>query len=333
LLKRAIVHIGHHKTGTKSLQAHLSASYDDLRAMGYIYPRAGRVRPEGATVDYLDAHHHLALLMCDASDEAAVAREAIRTELLEEIGDCETAIFSSEAFPNVQDLATFTSFFRDVEVEIVCYFREYLSYQASAYASDAVTGRTSAMFEEFARNFRPDANWMIWRWSEVSSTRHWRPFDRSMLHGGEVVADFLNVLGIALPRPIEQERNHSVSGNLLGFCLLVNQFGLAEPRLYPRFDEMTAIDPRFRGKFRIDHDLQHRIRSSAPWNTVLRDYVGELPLADFADGVPIFDRKTLPADFTVILDRLAEFPRITGHPMFRTFSSKRGYLRRLFRTR
>src|SRR5882757_356131 len=58
-MRKCFLHMGTYKTGTTSLQAILSARYDELQQYGFLYPRAGR-GPMGA-------HHNISMELSGAS--------------------------------------------------------------------------------------------------------------------------------------------------------------------------------------------------------------------------------------------------------------------------
>ncbi|MEO1016629.1 MAG: hypothetical protein AAFY56_02925 [Pseudomonadota bacterium] len=109
--KRLILHIGHHKTGTKSIQVCLSEAYDALRSQGILYPKAGRMREEGQSPDFKDAHHAVALAFADGSDAALVKLADFKQQLDIEGEGFDTIILSSEAFPNIKNTEYVAHFF------------------------------------------------------------------------------------------------------------------------------------------------------------------------------------------------------------------------------
>ncbi len=105
---RLIVHVGIHKTGTKSIQGALDTGYEQLRDNGILYPRAGRSQKDG-TVETL--HHPLIKSLIDDEDRTALSRIAA---LQSEIRDASpsTVILSSEVLSR-ENLSS--QVFRDIQ--------------------------------------------------------------------------------------------------------------------------------------------------------------------------------------------------------------------------
>lgn len=313
--KRLILHIGHHKTGTKSIQLCLAEAYDALRAQGVLYPKAGRTRQADQSPDFESAHHALALAFADGSEAALAKLAEFKRQLDEEAQGCNTVILSSEAFPTIKATGQVARFFSDYSIEVVCYFREHLSYVVSAYASDVITGRTAAAFSDYAKIFVPNPNWITRPWSQVTSNCTWRLFDRTALKGGTVVTDFVQTVGIDIPTSASYEQNPSISGNLLAFKLLVNLCGCHSYDQFVALRNLAEAEPRFRGKIRISAAEQDHMRTRNEANHVLRELVGEVPLSDYTNGNEVFEQDTLIADFSRISQLMNQFPTIAGHPL------------------
>jgi hypothetical protein len=85
--KRAIIHIGRHKTGTTAIQEFLESHSDLLKQKGILYPASGRL---GA------GHHNLAWEL-DGDGRFDPSRGTLR-DLEEEIKDFDKVVLSSEDF-------------------------------------------------------------------------------------------------------------------------------------------------------------------------------------------------------------------------------------------
>ncbi|MEO1016630.1 MAG: hypothetical protein AAFY56_02930 [Pseudomonadota bacterium] len=214
------------------------------------------------------------------------------------------------------------TFFSDYKIEVVCYFREHLSYVVSAYASDVFTGNTAAAFSDYVQFFAPSPKWITNRWSKVTKRCKWHLFDRAVLAGGTVVTDFVETLGLDIPTSGEYEQNHSISGNLLAFKLLVNLCRCHSMTQFVALRELAGSEPRFRGKIRLSAAEQDHIRTRNDANEALRELVGEVPLADYTNGNEVFERETLTTDFSHISKRMNCFPEISQHPLLSQLMNK-----------
>src|SRR5690606_19912977 len=96
-MKRLILHIGRHKTGTTRLQFFLDKHAEELRRLGACYPLTGREAP---TERERTAHHQLALLLFNR-DSAGL--EALQPKFRAETAPFDLVVLSSEAFQNIDD--------------------------------------------------------------------------------------------------------------------------------------------------------------------------------------------------------------------------------------
>jgi hypothetical protein len=128
-MRKCLVHIGTHKTGTTSLQAVLSSRHDELQQHGFLYPRAGR--------GPMDAHHNISM---EVSGGARFRPEfGTIGDLLNEIDSTRNDIVISS-----EDLCVtaFQPAFKDLVARLrrsglavcfVVYLRNQIDYLRSAY--------------------------------------------------------------------------------------------------------------------------------------------------------------------------------------------------------
>ena len=296
--KKLILHIGRHKSGTSSLQEFLHINTDKLNKLGYHYPLTGRANKV--------AHHSLAALLNPKLHKDIDLR--IQSRFLKEIDSCHTVIVSSEAFQNVQNVNLVKSFFRDFDMQVVCYFREYLEYMQSSYAQLVHNSPYSKSFDAFIEESKLSYSTFYNRWLGISSAFSIRYFNRDFLVNNDIIDDFcaaLNVDCSNFTRP-EKERNTSIGGNLLYFKLLINKAGLHHKNQYKIFSDIASKSEQFRQKFFISKDDAYRYRSNNECNQFLLSNQIELQYRDFsnAPNFPIYDH--LDEDINLI-KHLEEF--------------------------
>jgi hypothetical protein len=89
-MRSCFIHVGTHKTGTTALQYMLSQKSEQLATKGYLYPRAGRLRP-------LPGHHNVAWQL--SVDPRYQVKHGTIDDLIAEVAAAtETVILSSEDF-------------------------------------------------------------------------------------------------------------------------------------------------------------------------------------------------------------------------------------------
>jgi hypothetical protein len=247
------LHIGLNKTGTSSLQDFFSMNADTLRAEGWCYPRAGRDTT---------AHHPLSKrlkpgpLANDAATREMVA--ALRTEL----AGCERAVLSSEDFHThvPRGIERIRDALEGHEVRVVLYVREHVAYLASWYQQNVQATHLSCAFDSFCYFTRKPLFKVADAWGEVFGRDRVtvRLYDRAALHGGDIVQDFAQVIGLGgdLARFVRKpyESNPSVTGNLLFIKRVVNNF-FPKAEAAGFVDEVTALSKlkkEFRGAMFVD---------------------------------------------------------------------------------
>lgn len=290
--QRLILHVGRHKTGTSAVQHHCSSVRETLKQQGVIYPVAGTIEPNGRRTP---AHHYLARQTHrrhhDPDQFAALQRD-----FFAEIEGYDTVIVSSEGFQNLRRLNLLDRFFdgfEGFEVTVICYLREYLSYLVSSYRQMVQNQPRFMTFSDYcSRDFRIDD--FLSDWGAVG-TMITRPFDRDKLLGGDIVLDFFDQLGLESIDVEHRLVNHSIGGNLLYFRLAESHFDW-EPTSYREAEKLATDHAPFRSGFRITDAQADMIRNSAPYNDIVADHVGALPLQSYADEPVIPAMATLDDD-------------------------------------
>lgn len=321
MIRRLILHIGRHKTGTSAVQRYLADHRAAYAAEGIVVPDlGGDERPDAEPADRA-AHHRIAL-DCGTGPVAEARRRAEaadgwRARLAAAAEGGHTLVLSSEAFQNCGDFAALRALCRDHYVEVVCYLREYLDYALSAYAQEVKKVGLYAGFFEFERGFDPQLGRFVARWEEFANRCHWRLYDRTLLAEGDVVQDFLATAGLPdFGGDRFQSENPRLGGSLLGFKLMANGAGLHSLRLAHALEPLAAARSDFRAPWRIEPGRQAQLRAGRNYNAALEGLVGEVRLADVATGTLPFESPGFAADLTGILAALEGFPALRAHPLF-----------------
>jgi len=224
-MKRIILHIGRHKTGTTAIQRFLRTNPDLLESHGYYYPNFG-IRGFG--------HHELGAPLTrgnlrkageQANDIISDLRHSIKAELDSQSG---TAIVSSEAF-QMCDPKVVRKVFPDCDVSVVIYLREQIGYLISAYAQKVHASNYTGSLEDFyTSTFAKTYTQFVDEWNnEFTNDLTLRIYERDDLIEQNVVVDFCEAV-LQIDRNVVKElyqgndANPSLTRNLLEFKLFVN---------------------------------------------------------------------------------------------------------------
>ena len=203
-MRKCLMHIGTHKTGTTSIQAMLAGHRPDLARHGWLYPTAGI--PGG-----LFGHHNAAWELIH--DHRFRPQHGTVADLLDEIDKSELdVILSSEYFEcAVHDHATFGIFIevlrgRALEVTIVVYLRNQVDYARSLYL-ELLNHQYDTTFDEFVSEVLEHRTIRWKKWVFAFCYRDFlkklpaetniivRSYDR--VHS--VIDDFPSILGVSPP--------------------------------------------------------------------------------------------------------------------------------------
>lgn len=293
-LRRLLIHIGRHKSGTSALQRSFVASQGDLAARGILYPKTGRGKDGRAVA------HHMIADACRLPNNAPDTFETLRVAFHSEVEPYETVIVSSEQFQNLTRLDGVRAFFgvnlRDVIV--VAYLREYLSYVISGFAQRIQNQSKFVTLSDYASgnlNLRK----FLAQWADFGDLRI-RLYDRSRLENGDIVDDFCTETGLPpLTRPSANDANPSIGGNLLFLKLLANRDGRAFLP-YRAQSELALAHPQFRGPFHIAPERAAHLRTATEYNVILRELFGDVPEPSFAAYNLLPDRSRLVEDMEIV---------------------------------
>ncbi len=189
------LHIGTHKTGTKSIQLFLDRHTEQLLDQGVLYPKSGR--PQNSPVGIL----HVGLT--DALRETSATDAPCWTYLREEIRQTHAGkvVISSEGFwrCSANEVRALSEFFSEDDVIVVVYLRNPWDYMVSLYKWFVRFQRYPRLFRRFLEeDFVEQITYheMLSTWSnEFSRERvRVRMYDRVRGDPG-LIDDFLDVLG------------------------------------------------------------------------------------------------------------------------------------------
>jgi hypothetical protein len=334
-MQEIVLHIGRHKSGTKSVQKFLADNEDKLAAKGAVYPRAGRLSVDGARPDL--GHHRLATLACAGDPEA----KSVAQSVLAECQNAPRIVLSSEGFQNLERPQALRDLFPNRRLTVICYVREFLDYVQTSFQQEIKAGGFAGTFHDFVlTRFRVNLEGFFLKWSEASDRFMFAFYSEATLEGGNVIIDFLRrseLADAAGGSTLRGRRfNPSISGNLLGWKVLMNQSGVETPvDFWPKMMEMAHSDARFRGRFFIPPEVADHIRGRGrAYNDFLRFIFGEVPLTEFDAFPAVYDAKTWLEDLARFRAQLpfgAEPPgaeALTEDAMFRLSSRVAEIIRR-----
>lgn len=247
---RIILHVGINKTGTSSLQSFLSINADNLARHGWVYPQAGLT---GA------AHHGLAAAAERGVEDLRKMVKSMEAEAAGKTG----VILSSEALHDTRYVGRLHQAFSGHDVEVVIFLRDYLDYLSSWYREDVQSSALCSDFENYAVLKRKNYISILRRWAKFfgAENLHIRDYNRDTLLNrssiDEVMIGILGIDDIDSWNKQGYENNPSVSGNLLFFKRIINNY-LSRKEATMFNDQITDLaksDPSFRSPMRIKEEF------------------------------------------------------------------------------
>lgn len=226
-MKKVVLHIGCEKTGTTSIQRYLSENRDKLLSeYGVLYPRSlGRSN-----------HTKFAIYACDESrgltrflnrdEDLKSFREALEISFLNEVKsyDWSTLIISAEwLHPRVKSTEEFSrikNLLKKIagKIEILMYVRRQDEMAVSLYSTSLKSGSyndfnfpsiTSAKLPYYYDFF---TIYKCWRSMFGVGNVEVRVFDKEALYGGDILKDFLNLIGVdEIVDSLARRENQSLS--------------------------------------------------------------------------------------------------------------------------
>lgn len=264
MAKEYVLHIGPPKTGTTSLQVAFRNNREALRQRGILYPEYFWEKPIER------AHHKLARVLNGEDSELFGLPENWRESFLDQTSDADICVLSSEFFSNIQKPEAVASLFPPSRTKIVIYVREPVSHVVSRYQNKVKKHNLFMSFQEFSVFYRVPYLDLADRWSGAFGREKvlLRLYDREVMLGGDIVADFANLVRPGLEMVFsgqEHARNRSVAGNLLFVKRVLNRFISLEESLSVRHEvgKLSSLDKFFTGSIPIDQKTEERIRKGS----------------------------------------------------------------------
>lgn len=226
--KTLLLHIGHHKTGTTTLQLAMKRAYEQgvMNNGSVHYCLAGR----GGML----ANHHLARLVRNPKlpTDGVGGWEAAAAEA--KSVDADLFVISSEAFEGLAPGRVknrLNQHFPDYHIKLVQYVRPHLSRLLSSYAQNSKTGQVTVSFDEYVDQIIDGGAFIYakrlaeWRNCFEDAEFIVKPFVKRLLVNNDIVNDFCqNALGQKedfLNSFVEAEANVSPSTEVLELIRLL----------------------------------------------------------------------------------------------------------------
>lgn len=298
-IRRIILHIGRHKSGTTSVQHYFHSNFALYEARGILYPKAGRAHNAVA-------HHELASAVESKSDRRKF--EAVSRELLDELKPHhQTLIISSETLQTLDrpdKLKALLKYFPNAQIDIVCYFREFVDYMASSFRQAVQNQSRAWTFEGFLKHRYPMRKFFkIW---DAIGNLHCRWFHQDLLYKGDVVADLCHLMSLMDGTPLDESHNISIGGNLLFLKLADNVAGQTQFS-YQQLAELAWRHPHLSKSFFISKARCDKARKRNAYNKILFKKLGPVPLRFWNSNIAVPDQARLEADINLIRELVPDY--------------------------
>jgi hypothetical protein len=200
LTKRVFLHIGFHKTGTTALQDAFAKNGELLSSSGILFPRGLSNWPSHPELAWSFAGN-----IFPWQDKAYPVDEVIRFyhELITEAPE-DTIVLSSEELCRLNyypgTVARLSEVFAGNDIRVIAYARSPRDFLSSRYRHEVQQGSETQSFADFLSHpdnldsARFDRRMIAWT-SAFPGKVQLRYYDRRSLINGNIVSDFLNVIG------------------------------------------------------------------------------------------------------------------------------------------
>jgi hypothetical protein len=228
--RRAIVHVGMHKTGSSSIQHALHRGLDDA---SFEYADLGPPNHSLQVFSLFSGSpetHHMHGKHGRGKDEIEQFNRATRERLRRHLSDsaARNIIVSGEDITALaeDELRRFQDFLMEYveDIDVVGYVRPPRSFMASIFHQSVKAAELQSL--DVARLY-PDYRGRFAKFDRVFGRDHlqlWR-FDAAAFPGGDVVLDFCQRLGIALRPETVPRVNESLSREALSLLFAYRKFG------------------------------------------------------------------------------------------------------------
>lgn len=200
MVKKLILHIGANKTGSSAIQEFLALNARALRKEGIVVPNA-----DLELADQVEGFHVWSFqeLFADPEDGRKNKLAPAIQRIFENEPGASAVLFSAENLAaNPAALTLFEGLEGEYEIRVVLYIRRQDEYLLSSW-QQWNSKITNDFWAWAVSNLGILGNWQLYleNWERVVP-RHRimvRVFDREKLEGGDVIADFSGLLGVAAP--------------------------------------------------------------------------------------------------------------------------------------
>ncbi len=222
-MKRLVIHIGTHKTGTTSVQEALERNRAALARRGAWYARTDR-EPHA----HLPKHSSLARALRQGAAHAGAELSLLLDEFA--ASGCDTLVLSAEGFSELgaESLAPLRALSDDFRVEVVCFLRRPDLFAEALWNQFCREGRERRTIRDFvrAKGVRARLRYatLLDAWSDFATVRA-ADFDTARKTG--LLRAFADLAGIDMPESIDVHGNPSPSMNCAAALALLNRSGEA----------------------------------------------------------------------------------------------------------
>lgn len=329
-----VLHIGTHKTGSKSLQRAFHSNRDALRMRRVVYPetgcgipvqremarifKGGAPDPKGFSGEFPGdwGHHKLVKAIRGDDLEQVELPEDWRERFHAETEGAEICVVSSESFHSVSEPELVASIFPPDRTLVALYLREPVDFIVSMYQQMVKAQNITKSLREYVETSFPSYSDIANEWIKVFGRENvaLRKYDRGDLVGGDIVSDFANLVQPGLEDLFLKQKhalNPSIAGNLLFIKRILNFFITMQESWAIKFElqNLGMLDSGFRGKIPVDQETVNWIGSfKKPDCEALAERfdLTVMPRNGPIEGPSFPDHDKLAHDFARILEEARE---------------------------
>ena len=245
--KKLYIHIGTVKTGTTALQHFFARNRQILQEHDICYPESKRQ----------DAHHRLAWSLHRAEGKAPasnwppdLASPEGEWHFLRKQCVCRNILLSSERFSRLssQSMLTMKRWFANFEVKVIVYWRRR-DHLETSWHNQLIKAGEHTFRSLPARNLTQKKQLDDWAAMFGQKNILLRPYEKSQLHQGDVLADFMHhVFGLELPGGFslsEKEINERLHRVVLEYKRNFNHLNLSLKQKRETMNPLKAVSAVF----------------------------------------------------------------------------------------
>lgn len=289
---KIVIHAGMHKTGSSSIQDYMSAA--DLEGISYASWRS----PNHSALfvllfadeETLFSYHSFRSRGSNYLSRILDIRQFWRDSLVEEMRDSagKTFVFSAESISHphysnaIEPMANFFRQWSD-DVNVIAYVRSPLSFANSAFQQRLKGGAESlnvgSLWPSYKKRFA--------KLEEVFGEKlTLKPYDAERLVDGDVVKDFVSILGAEVKGDFSQKSNSSLSAEAAALLFCQRNVGNG---FVDGFEGAHTVNESFIEALRSIGSSRLTI-SSELWGAVLAKNARDLEWVESRLGEPLVDR-------------------------------------------